>query len=584
MLKNLIKCTKKIPSVAMPSIHSVIKSAIKALPLATVLIGAAHAAPTADLVVLNADVYTSDKNHPRVQAFAVKDGRFLSVGTNGYVDPYIGKNTKVIDAKGTTVTAGFVDSHSHLEMGTTRVVGVDLYGVAKKKDWLKKVAAVAKNKKKGEWIVGGGWDYTLSEGKYPTKEDLDSVVNDRPVILQDKDLHSAWVNSYALKLANITAETEVPAGGEIVIDEKTGEPTGILKEGAATLVRALQPKKSEAEALADLKAVFSYANSKGITTVHNMAGPSQELPYASLAERGELTLRVWYGQFSFSSDDIQQAVTDRNILNERIAKTGLEYTQGPMLELGFIKTIIDGVLSTHTAFLAEPYADRPDWRGKPFRTQAELEGVISQANSSGFPISVHAIGDGGVKMVVDAFESAAQPVSAPNRIEHLEVVEPDDILRMKQLDIVASMQPDHAAGVVGKYITERIGEAREKYAYAWRMFLDAGVKLVFSADYPTSPLDPLLQIKDALYRESPVGLGGPWHTENAVTFAEALQAYTQSGADITTWGNQIGSITPGKWADFVIFEKQFPNPVDRSLMDNSVVSTYLAGKRVYSKK
>ena len=539
------------------------------------------ALPVADLVVKNADVYTSDATQPRVEAFAVKDGRFLRLGTNALIEEFIGDTTKVIDAHGASVTPGFIDSHSHLEMGTTRVIGVDLYGVAKKTEWLSRVASVARELDDGEWVVGGGWDYTLSEGFYPTKEDLDSVVNDRPVVLQDKDLHSVWVNSYALKIAGITADTEVPAGGEIVLDKNTGEPTGILKEGATRLVTALAPKKSEAQKLRDLKAVFTHANSRGITTVHNMAGPGQPLDYVALAEQDALTLRVWYGQFSASENDIRTAAEARKQIQARMAKTGLEFTRGPLVEMGFIKTIVDGVLSTHTAYLIDPYSDRKDWNGKPFRSQESLEKLISAANSNGFPVAVHAIGDAGVHLVINAFENSAQPIDVPNRIEHLEVIQPSDILRMKKAGIVASMQPDHAAGVVGKYIFSRIGQVRSRNAYAWRKFLDAGVELVFSADYPTTPLNPLMQIKDAMYRESPWGLGGPWHMENAVTFDEALKAYTISGAKITKWGNQIGSITVGKWADFVIFDDTFANPADRSIEEETVKATYLAGHKVY---
>jgi len=539
------------------------------------------AQPVADLVVKNADVYTSDPKQPRVQAFAVKEGRFLSLGTTALVESYVGEKTVVIDAQGASVTAGFVDSHSHLEMGTTRVVGVDLYGVPTKAEWLRRVQEVAAGLEGDQWVVGGGWDYTLAEGRYPSKEDLDAVVDDRVVVLQDKDLHSVWVNSYALKLAGITADTKVPAGGEIVIDEITGEPTGILKESASHLITALAPKKSKTAKLADLKAVFTHANSRGITTVHNMAGPGQVLDYVELAEQNELTMRVWYGQFSGTEEDVDTAVQNRQEIHQRMAATGLEFTQGPLVEMGFIKTIIDGVLSTHTAYLVDPYSDKPEWRGKPFRSQESLEQLISYSNAKGFPVAVHAIGDAGVNTVVSAFENAALPITVPNRIEHLEIVKPDAILRMNNKGIVASMQPDHAAGVVGKYIRPRVGEARESLAYAWRKFLDANVKLVFSADYPTTPLNPLMQIKDALYRESPWGLGGPWHTENAVTFDEALQAYTQSGADITKWGNQIGSITPGKWADFVIFNDTFPNPADRSIEDKKVVATYLAGRKIY---
>jgi predicted amidohydrolase YtcJ len=545
---------------------------------------AAAKEPSADTIVLNADIRTADPAKPAAQALAVRQGRFLAVGTNAEVQALAGKETQVIDAKGATLTPGFIDGHTHLAMGSDMVSGVDLSYIPDKATWLKKIAERSAQLPPGEWLVGGGWDYTLAEGKLPTKEDIDSVVRDRPVYLQDIDGHSHWANSKALELAGITAKTKVPAGGEIVLDPKTGEPTGILKEGAnAPFANLPGLQKSEAKRRDALLQTMRYVNSKGITGIHDMAGRQELMDYLALAEKGNLTVRVWYGQFSNDTKDVVQAVADRSMIDHRLA--GKTTAVGPVLKFGYIKTIIDGVLSTHTAVMVDDYSDKPGWKGEPFRTQEELEGIVAAANGSGFPISIHAIGDGGVRTALDAFQEAAKPLPLRNRIEHVEIIEPADVTRFKTLNIVASMQPNHATGTIGKYITERVGPEREKWAYVWKAMLNKGVSVVFGSDWSTSPLSPLTQINDAVFRESPFGLGnGPWHPENAVSFDEALTAYTQAGADMTPWGAQIGSITPGKWADFVILDGTLPQPLDRSIRQRSVRSTYFAGKSVFEKK
>lgn len=540
--------------------------------------------PVADTMVLNADIRTADPAKPTAEAFAIKAGRFLVVGTNAEVRARASKQTKVIDAGGATVTPGFIDGHTHLSMGSDMVSGVDLSYIPDKATWLKKIAERSAQLPEGEWLVGGGWDYTLGEGSLPTKEDIDSVVRDRPVYLQDIDGHSHWANSKALELAGITAKTKVPPGGEIVLDPKSGEPTGILKEGANAPFADLPGlQKTEAKRRDALLQTVRYVNSYGITSIHDMAGRQELMDYLALAEKGDLTVRVWYGEFSSDVGEIPQAVADRSLVDRRLA--GKAGQVGPVLKFGYIKTIIDGVLSTHTAVMSEPYSDKPGWKGEAFRTQAELQSIIAAANDAGFPISVHAIGDGGVHMALNAFEAAAKPLPLRNRIEHVEVIEPGDIARFKTLNVVASMQPNHATGTIGKYITERIGPEREKWAYVWQKMLQNGVPVVFGSDWSTSPLSPLTQITDAVFRESPFGLGnGPWHPENAVNFDQALVAYTQAGADMTPWGSQIGSITAGKWADFVILDGTLSRPLDRTIRQRTVRATFLAGKSVYEKQ
>jgi hypothetical protein len=245
--------------------------------------------------------------------------------------------------------------------------------------------------------------------------------------------------------------------------------------------------------------------------------------------------------------------------------------------------VIDGVLSTHTAALVDPYSDMPDTVGEPFYIQNEINRLVKRANTLGMPVAIHAIGDRGVEMALNAFEYSNHPDLA-NRVEHIEVVQPGTVERFEQLNVTASMQPNHGTGVIGKYITPRIGTEREQFAYVWNDFLKGGVRLALSSDFATSPFSPLVQLYDAVFRESPSGLyDGPWYPEQRISFDQALFAYTQTGADLSGWGDQIGSITNGKWADFVILDQRLSEPVGKELKETLVTSTFFAGKEVYTK-
>lgn len=546
-----------------------------------VSVGPAIAA--ADLIVVNADVRTADLAKPKAQAFAVEGGKFAAVGSNDEIKALADSSTRTIDAGGKTITPGFIDGHTHLTMGTDMVLGADLSYIPDKKTWLEKIKEADARLPKGAWLTGGGWDYTLGEGKLPTKEDLDAVVPDRVVILRDIDFHSVWVNSKALEVGGVTAKSEVKEGGQILLNDK-GEPSGILLEAAGELVEKHRPVATDAERRAGLLETLKFANSVGITAVNDMSDLAAVHDYAALVADKKMPLRVWYGFFEGDPKKIAAAVNDRRAVDKISSESGEQEKKGPLLKLGYTKSVMDGVLSTRTAYLHQDYSDQKGWKGKPFETKEQLAAAIRASNENGFPTAVHAIGDGSVSLVLDAFAEASVPRAQPNRIEHIEVVETSDIKRFKDLGVVASMQPNHATGTIGKYITERIGENREPRAYVWHSMLEAGVPLVFGSDWPTSPLSPLTQINDAVFRESPFGLGnGPWHPEQAVSFDQALFSYTQAGANMTPWGNQIGSISVGKWADFVVIDGSLPDPLDRSIRQRKVEATYLAGNEVYRK-
>ena len=559
-----------------------IKSPFRALYFICILFGASLFA-NPDLVVINADVRTSDKTIDRASAFAVKGSKFIAVGSTEEILGMAGDSTKVIDAKGNTVVPGFIDSHTHLSSGAKIVTGINLSDIREKAVWLEMIKKRVKSMQPGEWLLGGRWDYTFENKGYPTRWELDAVAPDNPVALSDIDGHSMWINTIAMELSGIEADSEVPMGGQIVLNED-GIPTGILLEGAMELVWNNDSYIRDSDlARNEIQQVIDYATSLGITSVHDMSSRIELNKYKELAADQKLNLRVFWGEHSKFSQEADSTNQD-NLIYELIDQYKVHDDElGPMIEYGFIKYVIDGVLSTHTAALVDPYTDRPDVIGEPFYIQNELNFLVERANSYGMPVAIHAIGDRGVQMALNAFEYSNH-LDLANRVEHVEVIQPGTVERFRELKVTASMQPNHGTGVIGKYITPRIGEEREQFAYVWNDFLKGGVRLALSSDFATSPFSPLVQLFDAVFRESPSGLyDGAWYPEQRISFDEALYAYTQIGADLSGWGDQIGSITEGKWADFVILDQRLSDPVGRELKDTSVSKTFFAGNEVYSK-
>ena len=557
-----------------------------AIALCAMYLASAAVAAAPDLIVVNGDIHTVDPRQPRVEAFAVEEGRFVAVGPNEQIRALAQERTQVIDARGATVTPGFIDAHSHTSGNSPQVAGVDLSYIVEKSEWMFRIAEADAAMPEGEWMIGGYWDHTLSDSVFPTRQMLDAVVPDRPVLLSHIDSHYSWANSKALELAGVTSQTQAPPGGEIVLDEETGEPTGILLEGAQNLVRQVIPERTEEQRREGLAKMQQYANSFGITGLHQMGGLDD---YVHLVEEGEPSLRVWYGQWgprgakSDYSDDVARLIARQSDTRKRVRESGREEQLGPLLEAGYVKLINDGVLSGHTAVLLDDYSDREGWRGEYITEPEDLARQVDAITTAGLPVAVHSIGDAAVSATLDAFEAALDnPTPYPNRIEHIEIIKPADVLRFRRLGVVASMQPNHGTNSIA-YVPVRVGPIREAHAYVWRTMLTFGVPLVFGADYPTSPLNPLVQIADAVLRTSPFGFnnGEPWHAEQSVNFEQALHAYTQAGANITAWKDEVGSISVGKWADFVVLDGRVPEPFDDSFRKLSVSKTYFAGEAVF---
>jgi predicted amidohydrolase YtcJ len=542
-----------------------------------------------DLIVINADVRTVDSTTPHAEAFAIAAGRFVAVGSSSEILELAADDTEIVDAGGVTVIPGLIDGHTHLVSASGLATGVDLSEIESKDEWLRIIRDKAQTLPEGTWILGGAWDHNLSDGVLPTKQMLDSVVPDHPVLLRDIDGHSAWANSLAIELAGVTADSPVPPGGEILVDPVSGELTGIFLESAGALFASAPSIAEATDTVAGIKAAVALANSYGITSAHDMSNSFDE--FLSVFADEDLTVRVWQGARPprvtdrSPSDIYTEMAAERDRIRDIVAANPQTETMGTLFDIGYTKLIIDGVLSTHTAMMKDPYSDKPDAVAEPFVTREQLNDLIAAAHEKGFPVAVHAIGDEGVSWVLDSFAKSPPPVGQlGDRIEHIEVVTPEDVQRFKTLGITASMQPHHATCCVGNYVIDRIGRERLPNAYVWRSMLDSNVPLVLGSDWPTSPLNPMIQLADTMHRETRIdGVVRPWDEGNTLTFEEALYGYTQAGANMTSWADEIGSITVGKWADFVILDDKVPENVGRELEDRQVTATYLAGKRVYPK-
>lgn len=551
------------------------------LPAVVAAVAAACTGPPerepADLVVRGGVIHTVDARNPTAEALAVRDGRFVFVGGARGAERWVGEATNVVELDGRAVIPGLIDGHVHLESGLSLIRGVDLTGIADRDEWMRRIAARAAELGPGAWIVGGRWDHTLSGGEFPSIEELDPGTPENPVLLSDIDGHTAWANSLALEIAGVDAATPEPPGGRI-LRYASGDPTGILLETAGGLVAAHIPPLSGDEEREIMRQTFRAAARLGLTGVHTMAGLERIPAYVGFAAAGELPLRVWYGATG-AGDRVDELSAARDDARSALATVTAE--RGPAFEVGYAKLMADGVLSARTAALLAPYADAPDEAGFMVTEFDDLAGAVTRIHAAGFPVAIHAIGDRAVRVSLDAFERAAVEGSRPrlaDRIEHIEVLDPQDAPRFAALGVLASFNPHHCITGIDVYNTDRLGEARAAWSFAWGAARDAGATLVFGSDWSTAPLDPLRQLYAATVREKPAGgPPGGWYPEQRVSWREALTAYTLAPAAAAGWDGEIGSIEVGKWADFVVLSGAVPDPPDASILDLRVDSTWLGG-------
>ena len=527
----------------------------------------------ADLVLFNGRVFTVEKSMPWAEAIAVRDGKFIAVGANAEVKKLIGKDTQTIDLQGKLVLPGFNDAHLHFANGGLYLLGIDLRPARDEKEFVSILKEYIKKLPAGEWVTGGNWDHeNWPSKKHPGKELIDAFTLDRPVLLQRLDGHMALANSLALKLASINRDTPNPQGGEIIKDKKTGEPSGILRDNACDLVNAVIPPLTRARREQAIRTAIRHAQELGVTSVQDNSSREDLEIYQELLKKGELGVRINAWRNSSCVADFSQI------------GIGAAFG-GPFLRLGVIKIFVDGSMGAGTALFFEPYADDPQTCGLPIYKENELNALVLAVDKAGLQIAAHAIGDKANAWILNALAQARLKNGvrdSRHRVEHSQVVRPEDVARFKELAVIASIQPSHCIDDM-RWAEKRIG-SRVNNAYRFASFLKSGVHLAFGTDWDVEPLDPRLGIYAAVSRE--LRAGGPaggWHPDEKLSLAEAIEIYTLGSAYAEFQEKVKGSIAPGKWADLAVMEKNLFQIPKKDILKTAVAMTILAGKIVFKK-
>jgi len=524
----------------------------------------------ADLVITG-KIFTGLNSRPLIEALAISGDRILATGSRQEIKKYIGPQTQVIDLKEGVAIPGLIDAHTHFSSGGQSLIELSFRGVDSIEKVQQMITARIKELPPGTPVFGRDYDQTLFPGqKWPDRTDLDQVSPQNPVVIERVDGHSVWLNSLALKLSGIDRNTPDPFGGEIVREKATGEPTGILKESAMNLVKVKPSIKSSPEE--DILRALNHARQLGLTGVHASTDLKELEIYKKLEKEGQLTLRIYAW---LPVEEMDQCL-----------KLGLKQGQGDeFLKIGFLKTFIDGTLGSGTALMFGPFADAPGQSGLPQYSEQEFYELIDRAYAHGFQVGTHAIGDKGVNWVLNAVEKAEKKYGQKNlryRIEHAQVIKPEDIKRFKELGVIASMQPTHCTTDM-RFCEQRIGRERSKYAYAWKSLLDSGARLAFGSDWPVEPLDPRRGLYSAVTRkniEHDFPEGG-WFPEQKLRLAEAIEGFTSGSAYASFEENLKGTLEPGKLADLTVYGLDIFNRPPKDILIAPVVYTIVGGKIVY---
>ena len=544
-------------------------------------LSSAQSQRAADLIVNNAKVWTVDKAKPTAQAVAILGERIVAVGTNTDVDAWRGPNTRIIDAAGKLLLPGFNDAHVHFVSGSSQLENVQLNDATSAEEFKRRIAERAKSMSKGQWMTGGDWDETKwSPAQLPTKELIDDVTPGIPVFVQRYDGHMCLANSLALKAAGITAKTPDPPGGQIVRDAK-GNPTGALKDAATDLVFKVIPPLPHDLRLQAVKRGLAHAASLGVTSVQDMNPDYADIAvYTELRERGELTTRIYAAPLITQVDDQ--------------VKMGIRHAFGDSyLRIGAVKAYADGSLGSRTAYFFEPFSDTV--QGQPATDHGLLSDEMHppslmrdrmmRADAAGLQLCTHAIGDQGISMILDIYSEIAKnhgaDVDRRWRIEHAQHMAAKDFDRFAQLHVVASMQPYHAIDD-GRWAEARIGRDRASRTYAFRTFLDHGVRLAFGTDWDVAPLNPMFGLYAATTRATLDGKNpGGWFPEQKLTIQEAIEAYTMGSAYAEFQDTVKGSISSGKLADMVLLSDDVLTIDPVKIRDVKVLKTVVGGKVVF---
>lgn len=534
----------------------------------------------ADLVIINGKVLTIDKDNPMAEAIAVKGEKIIAVGTirkiSGMIDEGV---TRIIDAHGRLVIPGFNDAHVHF--GPLDPDYIELRYTIDPAVITAKVKARIAQAKPGELIEGGHWEHEMFIGRqWPSKELIDKVSPDNPVMLSRADGHSVLVNSYVLKKSGITRDTPNPFGGEIQKDPVTGEPTGILKETAGNLIRTGEVKSARSAEENAAREWQGYllalreAREYGVTSIQ-IPGRADFSAYNKLQKEGLLTSRI----------DIGEPLTGDTSALRGYSGLRKKYPgDGNWIRFGYLKAFIDGTIGSGTALMFEPFADNPKSSGLAMMQYDVFEDMVVKADKLGFQIGVHSIGDKGNNWTLNAFEKAQQvngKRDSRHRDEHTQTLQLSDIPRFAQLGVIPSMQPTHCISDK-RFYEKRIGLERCKGAYAWRSLLNAGAMLAFGTDYQVEPLNPMEGLYAAVTRKNRLGEEGDgWFPEQKLTMEEAIKYYTLGSAYAQFMDDRKGILKPGYLADIVITDRDLLTIPETEIMKTKVDYTIVGGKVVY---
>jgi predicted amidohydrolase YtcJ len=528
----------------------------------------------ADLVILNARVYTADVNRPVAEAFAVRAGRIAFVGSTRGALALVGPRTERLDLAGRTVIPGMVDAHAHLLGLGQALRTVNLVGTRSYDEVIARVVERAKTARPGEWIRGRGWDQNdWADTRFPTHQALSRAVPNNPVYLTRVDGHAALVNAKALELAQVTAATPDPTGGRFIRDS-AGTPTGVLVDGAQGVVGRVIPPAARVELREQTLAAIAEANRWGLTGIHDAGVDADGIAvYEDLAREGKYDLRNYV--MIRSNDSTLDAFMKRG------RQIGL---YDGRLWIRSIKLVADGALGSRGAALLEPYSDDPGNTGLITTTPERIKGVAVRALKAGFQVNVHAIGDRANRMVLDQFEAAFKEVPVADhrfRIEHAQILRYQDIPRFAELDVIPSMQGSHQTSDM-YWVPNRLGWARSQGAYAWRSLLNTGVVIPNGSDFPVEAVNPLISFHSLFTRQDADNFPpGGWFPEQRTTRQEALWSITLWPAYAAFMENESGTLTAGKYADFVVLDRDIMSVAPEEVLGTHVLLTVLGGKVVY---
>lgn len=535
----------------------------------------------ADLIVANGVIHTVDPDAPLAQAMAVSNGVIVAIGSAEEIEPYRGPGTTSIDLEGRAVIPGLIDAHTHVFNLGMFLRTVALVGTSGVEEIAARVEEAAAERPAGEWILGRGWDQNdWAVKEFPTAVALDAVAPDHPVWLTRVDGHAGWANTRAMDLAGINAATPDPEGGRIVRDE-VGNATGVFIDNAKDLIEAAIPEPGRDELEARLEAAQERMLLVGLTGVHDMGTEAEEVwVLREWAEAGRLVPRIV--SYLDSSDTTLMGALD-SIAAAESAESGDRF------RIRGVKFFADGALGSRGAALLEPYSDDPGNEGLLVTSPDTLEVDVARALRLGLQPAIHAIGDRGNRIALEAITGARGSVSGPairslelpSRIEHAQVVALEDIPRFAELNVIASMQPTHATSDM-YWAEDRVGPERIQGAYAWRKMLDAGVPLACGSDFPVESPNPFYGLYAAVTRQDQEGWPeGGWHPEERLTREEALACFTRWAADAAGMGDEVGMLVVGGRADFLVLDRDVLEVPAEEIWRTRVLRTVIDGEIVY---